>query len=60
MHFVGVYIRRNLLEPVLLVIEQEFYKSSYPLSLPPYKNLGSNTLLACDINLHIPVDSTLV
>jgi hypothetical protein len=34
-------IDRNLLESVLLVLEQELYKPSLPLSLSLYENLGS-------------------
>jgi hypothetical protein len=35
----------NLLESVLLLLERELYESSLPLSLSPYKNLGSNALV---------------
>jgi hypothetical protein len=46
-------IGKNLLESVLLVLERAAYKSGLPLRLPPYENLGSDALFACDICLYV-------
>jgi hypothetical protein len=53
-------VGKNLLKSVLLVLERAAYKSGLPLSLPLYKNLGSDALFICDICLYIPIDSTLL
>jgi hypothetical protein len=57
---IKIRVGKNLLESVLLVLERAAYKSGLPPSLPPYKNLGSDTLFSCDICLYIPIDNTLL